>query len=252
MILSNTAEGGGSAGSIVTVTNSANSGDPFSLITGNVVYANTPPGRAGQRSIRADGATSYISWTGFSSSQTAFRGYFYLTTLPTSSGLLIVLGRADSTGTRVGVNTSGRLIHQTQGGGTTTAPASGSIPVNTWMRIEVQAKAGTGTTDGTQRVQLFNGENTTPIYSFAADGNINASGGQAFSVCRVGRFSGSFTNGALLWDDVAVSDTFAPIGPVAVSNAGWHLWDGASEAALPEPAGVWNGTALVPVTYTIA
>lgn len=218
VLLQNTAEGQ-AAGTTLTVGNSGGgSGDAFSSISGTSTFQNVPDARANGslRCYRTDSASAYGQWTGLSWAQASLRAYVYLTANPSTAGIILNCDRnGGSNGSRLVFNTSGRLSIR-NASDATLATSPNPVPLNTWVRLELQVDQGTSTTTGTITFSYYLGDSPTPIWTSTTT-NTNAGFGTALGNFRCGRFSGTFAS--MYWDDFAAQDSFVAIGPVVPSGS---------------------------------
>lgn len=200
---------GGVGGTVVTTDNSGVAGDAFTVITGTTFY-NTVQGGANGTStsyqVTTGTGSQSVGWTTTGGTQAALRSYIYMTAYPTTTNYIHRFASATNTSLGwSGISTTGLLASRFEGSGSTTN-ASGTIPLNTWVRIEtlIDTVAGTATS------AWYIGSSTTPG-GIATDTDTPNS----TPVTR-GEFGKllSTANSAMYFDDLAFRiNTSAFIGP---------------------------------------
>lgn len=177
---------------------------------GSMVYS-TAQKAHGTQSILVSGATAgtdsaFMDHTFTANPSAAVRFYYYATATPTTTDVNVAQLRASDNTASVSIvhTTSGRLAVSQKGGTYVAQTASGTSVLNQWVRIDLRATIGAGTTDGTiaASMNLLDATDNS-LLSYAAT-NVSA-GTVNFATARWGKTSSAGTLSSH-FDDFAVDD----------------------------------------------
>ncbi len=146
--LFNSSEGGTNTAAVTTANSGGASGNAFQLVTVSptctFTFDNTVAAHGLYSYKVALGATageSYVQWdTALTANPVGTlyaRGYYYFTAIPTTTPVLFRWMSGTSLRGSVHVNTAGKLACF-DSTGTLVATSTGTVPLNTWFRVEVQ------------------------------------------------------------------------------------------------------------------
>lgn len=244
-ILTNSFEGG-TNGAVVTTANSGGaSGNAFAEVTATsptFTSARAAHGAMSAEVVAPGTNIRYVSWA--ATDKTVFlRAYIYLTTTPVNEHQFIRIG-ASSGYTLVGVGSDGKAFLLTGVPFTKQANAPTALPLNTWIRVELWADAGTSTTTGSARFAYYTLDDTTPIWDSTLKSGINtANGNTAFTQIHVGK-----------WDTGAMAETIGvdAIGLKTGTDAVWGAWPVPAVVTPPTPVNTSHARYLIDYSHSVA
>jgi len=219
---------GGTDGAAVTAANSGgSSGSAFGAVSAtgstSVVYDNDHAahgGLAAKVSPASDGLAS-VYWTTTGSGHVAARVYIYLTE-HTLLGRVMFLGVGETRVLSLSVQGSGAVRVEDKTGAAGIFD-SAPIPINQWVRLELEAQTGATDTTGTVKFATYLADSTTTVDSFTtATANL---GTDAITRGRAGSYSSvtasPFWIDDFAWDDAATGFIGpVPSNTVPTANAG--------------------------------
>ncbi len=233
----------GLAGQAPTTGGSVRPG-PFSIIAaGTTVYDAThvAHGSMALRQTPVSGGYSSIGYGNSSNlnlqSQTAFatRAYFYFTVMPVGA-FISVYDNTDAWVAGLAFDTGGHIRIRDA---VSTALVTGTvtIPLNTWVRLELYVTAAT--TGALLHAAVFTNDSTTPLDTITATGVTAAT----ISSVRFGKNNAN-TYATTYWLDSVAIDTAAAgfIGPylAPAGSTPYSVWTGTQYRAVD--VRVWNGS----------
>lgn len=255
-LVTNTADAGVASGVQVDATNSAVSGDAFTVFAAgtNVTYTSSSiRGTLGIQVAAAASASTYFSWQGITgnTNAAAILFKFRMPSLPGSSSQPIVYFRSSTGGTGLFVlqlqNASGRLfVTSDAAGGATVGTATNGLSAGTDYWVSVQATNNSGTTTDTITVKA------APVSTGVYDSNLGLSsttanlGTSTIGAIRFGRPASIGQAFTAIFDDLAFqtgSSTEIPQSTFSDSTT-------VSPTAIGDGAAV--GTPAVSMTITVA
>lgn len=231
----------GTNGAAVTTSNTN-----FSTVTvgaSNTLTFSTTQAQQGTQSFKGVlSATAadlcLVQYQSGPASAAAARMYVYLTSLPTTAQIMSIRGTSGVMA-RWQFDASGKL-QLTNSAGTSLYLAASAAPLNQWLRLELWAQAGTGTSDGQITGAWYLGDSTTAQGSFTSTttnaGTVQANFLQAGKINAVSSFTGTF-----YLDNVGFQDgATGMLGPYVPPNIPPTCSAGANQANV-EP---WTTVAL--------
>lgn len=171
-VKTNSFEGGTNGTGITSGNSGGASGDAFDFLvigTGATVTFDNTRAAHGTLSARVTPTASQTAngnWQGLNTTDFAIRKYIYLTAATTDDTYWFRSSNAGG-GTRLVSlhgDSAGRLVLRTPSA--TVWTSTSTVPLNQWVRIEMYAHIGTGTTDGKVAAAFYSADSTTPIDSF--------------------------------------------------------------------------------------
>jgi hypothetical protein len=257
------AEGGSDETQVSAANSGGDSGTAFNTVNvgadATLVY-DTAQSSHGSLSVRhatgATSATANMIWTGTAvGAPSRLWGRCYVRFSDVSVSRSIARIRSGTTQIlRVQINTSGE-IELRNSGNSVAATSTTVLSVDTWYRIEFDARPGEAVAN---ELRLYVGDSTTLTESVAASDNYSA----AADVTEAG--FGNFANGAnapsMWYDSIQVNDTVFPgpatstvtgvvaadLGGLAVAASGIRTVSGTAAAALGGITAATSGTRTVP------
>ncbi|MFZ1812572.1 MAG: polysaccharide lyase [Candidatus Saccharimonadales bacterium] len=218
----NSAEGG-TVGATISVANSGGaSGNAFTQVSPvgapSYTFANNSVahGSLSYRITGIAGDTVKLYLGGTAATASAARAYLSFVSVPIAAQTLLIMQNSSfAAAANVNINSSGKL-YVSDAAGATLYTSPSAVTAGTWYRVELQAAAGTTTTDGTINFQYYTGDGTTALGSFAS-ATVNA--GTATMLRLVaGKHNSSPTLDFNLDDLAYTSGTTTPIGVYVFSN----------------------------------
>jgi hypothetical protein len=207
------AEGGSNATGITIGNSGGASGTAFNAVTlgsgATAVYDNaqargTLAAKLATGGTAADCALEYSTPIG-TQSQAWFRGYFYIPSNPATSHRLIdAYDSATTLCFAVYLLTDGRLQTANTVGGTIQT-MTGTVPLNTWFRIECMA-IGSATVGQVEVMRFDSADSATPTETITSAATQNTRG--TFNSYRFGAAGDPLPASRTIWvDDIGVSTT---------------------------------------------
>jgi hypothetical protein len=135
-----------------------------------------------------------------------------MNTLIASRTLYALVNSAFASVTKVGIDGSNKFVVQ-DAAGSTKFTTTAALTAATLYRCELQINTGTTTTDGTINMQLFAGDSTTAIQSYASGAAVNAGAGTTIIRTQLGN-NDSVTIDVTFDDIKTVTGTMTAVGPV--------------------------------------
>jgi len=221
----NTAEGGTDGTTVTTGSTGGGSGTAMTLTTagtGSLTFS-TDVAHNGSLSYKltpGSGSNCSVGWGVSGSRLVATRCYVYMTGYPSTPTQFVQLGNGSIVGL-LGVANTGNLFTQDINGTISASIGTSSIPLNTWLRVELAADVGpTGSGDTSIWVAVYLGDDTTsPIYAYST---LAASSTTAnMGTVRMGKVSNSGTWGTMYIDDLVVQSDVTTIGPANTASSNW-------------------------------
>lgn len=228
----------------VIAASQAGSGDSFSAVTstGSPTYEYTTSQYAhGSQSYHIDGTTSdqvRIDFTGASVAATAARLYLRFASLPSAATNLIEI-RNVSGGQNAAIGMNGGKL-QVKDTASTPHTFSGTLSVNTWYRVEIQATVSSSA--GTVSAAYYLGDNTSPVEAAYSTSMADTTDTNV-SYFRFGKPT-TATAFEVYYDDIAWNyGSAAPIGPyTALINEAPTAHAGSDETVEPYSIVTLTGT----------
>ncbi len=237
-IKTNTAEAASATdGAAATGTLTGTAGDAFSAggETGTRFFSNRAfHGSWAYKFVcNTSNATQFV-WTA-TTNQVSFRFYFQFETIPTAQSNFLAV-YASSIVSRVDINTSGKIM-VLNAAATTLATLTPTVAAGTYYRLEIGTAVGTTTSNGTIRVSLFLGDQTTPLDSFIS--TTTNTGTAALQNVQFGKpLSSAATTYNAYFDDLRLDDSTATV----LGAGGYTPTTTAVPQALYSNAGAWVPT----------
>lgn len=179
----------------------------FDAVTTNIQFSNAQVMRGSMGCVfdATTGAGRYFR-KNVTATSVAIREYIYLQSLSAADERIAAcLDSAGSTNfASLVLQGTGRLRLSTTGS-TNSWTATNQYSLNTFLRFELYAVAGSTTSNGIAQGGLYLGHDTSPIESFSLT-NLNiGGGGGSFGQVRLGKTSGTLAT-ATYFDDMAIDD----------------------------------------------
>jgi hypothetical protein len=241
--LTNSAEGGTNGTTATTANTGGTSGSAFDSVGigsgASLIFDNTQAAHGGLSYKFATGATAAdvnVKWdTSLGSSLTTvwFRLYGYFTAHPAAKTPICILRSGTANASQVSVLPSGKIAMSASASGTNVLTSTGTIPVNTWWRLEGFCTGNAST--GQIEFKLFttSPDAVTPDETQTSSATQNTTG--LLSRADFGNSSGALANMGPYWqDDLGVSDA-AYLGP-AVTGQTVNLVTAQETIAAPVPS----------------
>lgn len=220
----NTAEGGTNGTTVTTGNSGGASGTAFGEVvlgTGTVTYS-TEQVHSGAYSIKivsGSGSAARVRHTVplaaniFRLSATA---YAYLTGYPTAAKQWLYFSNYSSNIANLGMNSAGRPI--LQDGTATQNTGTSSLPLNTWLRLEVTVIVGATSTTGTIIANIYDGDSYTNLYSYSSSARNTGTDPLSYVVLGNGSNTGDWST--MYIDDFTITDAPLPV-PINTALAPW-------------------------------
>lgn len=220
----NTAEGGTGSIGVTTSNSGGASGTAFGAVvtgTGTVTYS-TDQAHTGTYSVKiAPGSgsaarVSFIVPLAANVFQLSASAYVYFTGYPSTGTQLLYISNYANNCATLCLNGSGRPFTQDGDGTIETSP--NSVPLNTWLRIELTVVVGAATSTGTIIANIYNGDSFTNLYSYSS--STRNTGTNPLVYITLGKGSNSGNWATMYIDDFTVTDAVLPV-PINTALAPW-------------------------------
>ncbi len=204
----NTAEGGTNGTGATTGNTGGGSGDAFGTVTvgtGSITFDNTQVynGALAYNITAGSGSRANVIFS-TPSMAVAVRAYVYLTANPTVSTQLISILGSSTTACNLSISAAGLMYMQDVSG--TIFNSRATVPLNTWLRLELMAMAGSTTTTGFASGEIYLGDSiTSPIYSYISNHASTTVGPMISTACGKASTTGNWAT--MYVDDMYTNNT---------------------------------------------
>lgn len=224
-LLTNDAEGQSSGTTLTAANSGGGSGNAFNTVTqtgtGSITFSNSQAAHGSQSyAITASaGAAEWVDWSGGTAKTAAARAYIYINSTPAAGGDIFEFRNSTTVAAKVQIQlSSGNMFFAvTNSAGTGIHNfTAGNVVTGTWYRIEMQATAGTTTSNGTINVQYYALDSYTAIETYSSGAAVNA-GTTNITDFRMGQITTTSATLSCFIDDIAANlGSATPIGPVNI------------------------------------